>query len=226
MNGPATAPWTLAGTSLTALARWRGPGPDLPSPLHPLPGPAVVAALNVTESPVGPYRQLMIGVPARLGVRPGWYLAVAVVDSAAAESGARLNWGFPARPATLRWIQDGRRTEVAWVERDLTIRATAHGPPLPTMVPLRFLGRRGDGPVVVPGRVRGLGRLARCTVGALPGDELAALGGRHPALAVGSLRFLLRPARAPVGRASTLVAPLRAPEPALWFGERPAAIGE
>jgi hypothetical protein len=46
-------------------------------------------------------------------------------------------------------------------------------------------------------------------------DALAALNGNHRGAHISALRLVVRPARKPVGVASTLLAPLRAPEPAL-----------
>ena len=44
---------------------------------------------------------------------------------------------------------------------------------------------------------------------------LAAIEGGHPGVMVAGLRATVRPARAPLGLAKSLVAPLRAPEPAV-----------
>ena len=75
--------------------------------------------------------------------------------------------------------------------------------------------RRTDGPVVVPGRLRGLARYAHVDVDIPDDDALSALAGRHHGLTVDGMRFVVRPARSPVGWTSTLRAPLHAPEPAL-----------
>ena len=80
---------------------------------------------------------------------------------------------------------------------------------------MRNLQRRGDGPVLVPTRLRGRGRLARLHVEVGENDPLAWLAGRHRGLLVGGMRFVIDPARLPAGVRSTLKAPLQAPEPAL-----------
>ncbi|MDQ3355080.1 MAG: acetoacetate decarboxylase family protein [Actinomycetota bacterium] len=212
------APWALAGESFAGLARCDVRLGPVPWGLHPLPGPVLVVAVCFSESPVGPYLELAIGEPARLGLRAGWCITTMVVDSAEARSGGRLNWGFPKELGTLVWRRDGAERELRWVERDLVIRGRPGGPPLPIMAPVRTLQRRGDGPVVVPGRMRGRVRLARIEVEVPPGDALEPLVGRHPGVHVAGMHFLVRPARHPVGLASTLRAPLRAPEPALSLG--------
>lgn len=212
------APWVLAGESLTGLARCPERLGPVPWGLRPLPGPVLVVAVCFTESPVGPYLELSVGEPARLGGRPGWCITTMVVNSAEARAGGRLNWGFPKELGTLIWRSDGAERELHWVERNVMVRGRVGGLPLPLLAPVRTLQRRGDGPVVVPGRIRGRLRLTMVEVEAPASDVLAPLNGRHPGAHVAGMRFLVRPARHPVGLASTLRAPLRAPEPALSLG--------
>ena len=209
------APWTLRGETIVALARHQAPVEELPAGIHRAPGPALIIATRYTESPVGPYLELAFGCFARMGIRPGWCLTTVVVDSPEARRGGQLNWGFPKEVGRLLWVTDGDERELRWVDRDICVRGTPtrHLPPF--LVPLRALQHRGDGPVVVPGRVGGRARIARVTVYVPQDDLLAPLGGRHRGLHVNALRLAIRPARKPVGFASTLLAPLRAPEPAL-----------
>ena len=87
---------------------------------------------------------------------------------------------------------------------------------IPALVPVRALQRRADGPVVVPGRLRGLARMARVEVETPEDDPLWPLTGFHRGFVVSSMRFVVRPARTPFGFTSTLRAPLQTPpEPAL-----------
>jgi hypothetical protein len=180
-----------------------------------LPGPALVIANRYTDSPVGPYLELALGCPARLGVRPGWCFTTVVVDQPDARMGGRLNWGFPKELGKLLWRQDGDERELRWVDRDICVRGTPTKFVLPLLLPMRALQRRADGPVVVPARLRGRGRIATVNVYVPQGDPLVALAGGHRGLHLAGMRFTVRPARHPVGLASTLLAPLRAPEPAL-----------
>jgi hypothetical protein len=209
------APWALTGESLIALARCPTPPGPLPAGMAKLPGPALVIANRYTDSPVGPYLELALGCPARLGVRPGWCFTTVVVDQADARMGGRLNWGFPKELGKLLWRQDGDERELRWVDRDICVRGTPTKFVLPLLVPMRALQRRADGPVVVPARLRGKGRMASVNVYVPQDDPLVALAGGHRGLHLAGMRFTVRPARHPVGLASTLLAPLRAPEPAL-----------
>ena len=209
------APWTLRGETIVALARCPETPSDLPPGIRRMPGPSLVVANRYVDSPVGPYLELAVGCFARIGMRPGWCFTTLVVDSAEARRGGQLNWGFPKEVGRLLWVVDGDERELRWVDRDICVRGTPtrHLPPF--LLPLRALQHRGDGPVVIPGRVAGRARLARVTVYAPKDDPLGALSGRHRGALVNGLRLSIKQARKPVGVASTLLAPLRAPEPAL-----------
>lgn len=214
MSAP-VAPWALTGESLVAVARGGAAAGTVPVGMGRLPGPSVIIANRYTDSPVGPYLELAVGCVARLGPRPGWCFTVMVVDSAEARMGGRLNWGFPKELGKLLWRQDGDERELRWVDRDICVRGTPSRLVLPMLVPLRALQRRADGPVVVPARARGKARPAKITVYAPKDDPFAGLAGAYRGIHIAGLRFTVRPARHPVGLASTLLAPLRAPEPAL-----------
>jgi len=167
----------------------------------------MITASRFTETPVGPFLQLAVAVPARLGGRLGWSVILLVVDRQDARTGARLNWGFPAELASLAWWADGGERELTWHDRQLVVRARGRGPKLPLALPHRELQSRGDGPVVVPDRLLGLFQAAAVNIDVPYDDQLGALGGRHAGTIVDGAHRLVREARTPVG----LIAPLRAP---------------
>lgn len=136
-----------------------------------------------------------------------------VVDSPESRLGGILNWGFPKQLGTLSWSSEGRIRELRWEERGIVVRGEATRAVLPALVPVRALQRRTDGPVVVPGRLRGLARVARVTVEAPADDDVAPLAGDHLGVVVAGMRFVVRPARHPAGVTTSLRAPLRAPDP-------------
>lgn len=214
MTAP-VAPWALSGESLVALARCRSTPGALPEGVSRLPGPVLVVANRYSQSPVGPYLELALACPARVGPRPGWCFTTMVVDNPDARVGGRLNWGFPKELGRLLWSHDGDERELRWSDRDVCVRGVPGSLVLPFLVPMRALQRRGDGPVVVPGRVRGRARMATVTVYAPAEDQLSCLAGSHRGAHLAGMHFTVRPARRPVGFSSTLLAPLRAPEPAL-----------
>ena len=175
----------------------------------------MVVAARYQESPVGPYSELIVAEPARLGLRPGMCATTAVVDSPAARVGGILNWGFPKELGTLAWETDGHQREVRWVERGMAVRGHRSGVTLPLYIPFRNLQRRGDGPVVVPASIRGRAHTAKLEIDLDDNDSLVWLAGPHRGFVVDGLHYTLDPARLPAGLTSTLRAPLRAPEPAM-----------
>ena len=213
---------SLTGESIIGLARCPARLGAMPGGLRRVPGPVLVAAVRYSSSEWGPYLELAIGEPARLGLRLGWCMTTMVVDSAASRSQGRAAWGFPKELGTLTWDADGDERELRWSEREIVVRGVPSSARLPVLVPVRALQRRADGPVVVPGRLRGLARLARVEVATPDDDALWPLNGFHRGCTVSGMRFVVRPARTPFGLTSTLRAPLHAPpEPAL---ASPAAI--
>jgi hypothetical protein len=218
-----TAPWVLSGESIVALARCPDVLGPIPGGLRRLRGPVLIAAVRYDGSPVGPHLELAIGEPARLGARLGWCMTTMVVDSADARTAARGNWGLPRELGTLTWDRDGGVRQLRWSERGIVVRGVARRFRLPVLLPVRALQRRGDGPVVVPGRLRGLARLADVHVEAPDDDPLVHLAGRHRGLTIDGMRFIVRPARHPFGLTSSLRAPLHVPEAALTSPLPPGA---
>ena len=193
---------------------------ELPDELRRIPGPCSITAARYDDSPVGPYRELAVGVPARLGARLGLCITTMAVTSVDSRLGGRMNWGFPKELGTLVWVDEGDDRVLEWRERDIVVWATPVGPPLPVLLPLRALQRRADGLVSVRGHAKGRGRVARVEIEVPEDDPLAGLAGRHRGLMVAGMRLVVHPARRPVGLAASLRAPLRAPEPALSWGRQ------
>lgn len=212
------APWALRGEVVLAWA-WRPPTPSAPLPegVLPLPGPVAVVGVRYTVSPVGPYLELAVAQPARLGLRPGLCVTTSVVSEPAARVGYRLNWGVPAEVGRLSWSADADDRVLRWEDRGVEMRVHGVGPRFPAVVPTRSVQRRGDGPVVVPRRLAALLRFARTAVVVPVDDPLAWLAGPHPGALLSAARMLVRPARHPSGLLSSFRAPLRAAEPGLSY---------
>jgi hypothetical protein len=212
------APWALAGECVVGFVADGVGDRELPQGMHRLPGPGVAIAARYDDAPVGPYLELAVGAPARLGMRAGLSITTMVVDSAGSRIGGRLNWGFPKELGRLRWSAEGDDRVLSWEERDIVLRGTPAGPAVPVVLPLVALQRRSDGPVVVRGHLRGLARVARVEITVPAGDPLAACAGAARGALVTGLRMVVNPARHATGITATLRAPLRAPEPALSWG--------
>ena len=151
------APWSLSGEVVVAFIRRPGGGDAgvLPEGLRPLPGPAVVWAGHWAQTPVGPFSELAVAVPARLGLRPGLCITMSVVNNADARLAGRLGWGMPRQLGSLRWLAVGPQRTLAWSERDVEVRAAVRPGAGPFTKALRGLQDRSDGPVVVPARLSG-----------------------------------------------------------------------
>ena len=215
MSDAPFAPWVLRGEAMVAFVRRRGYGTMLPDGIVAMPGPALVLAVRFTASPVGPYLRLAVAEPARRGGRLGWCLTTVVVNDQQAWRGERLNWGVPAQLGLLGWASSEDERSLVWDERRIEVCGRANGPSVPLVFPVRSLQERGDGPVVVPGRLRGRARNASIDVHTGPHDQLAWLAGRHRGFLLAGVQQVVRKARQPVGLTATLLAPARAPEAAL-----------
>ena len=207
--------WALRGEAIVGFVRRPRRLVPLPTGLKRLPGPAIVVAQQFKDSPVGAFRTLAIGEPARLGARPGYYYGLAVLDNPEARRAGRQYWGYPYELGRLTWSSDADARIVTWEERSITITAEVRGKRLPLMWNTRSLQHRRDGPVIVPSRLRALARRSRVIVETSEQDPLAAIAGPHPGAILDGLLLRRNPARRPLGMFSTLRAPLRAPEPGI-----------
>ena len=235
-------PWRMVGECVVAfvgdragVARARA---ALPAGVRSLPGPAVVVGVSYTSSPVGPFVELSVGVPARLGLRPGLCVVFQVVSVPPARVAYRSGWGLPASlEPTLAWSSTaGSVAELSCPALGFRLVGEAVGPGVPMVVPVRSVQRRADGPVVLPRRMLARLRRARTEVhvegigddpdgvDGVDGDVggfaserafLAAFAGSHRGLALSGVRILARPARQPAGLWSSLRAPLVVAEPAM-----------
>ncbi|HEX7167482.1 MAG TPA: acetoacetate decarboxylase family protein [Acidimicrobiales bacterium] len=211
-------PWRLVGEAILAFARVpRGERRRLtrllPGGVRPLPLlPAVVVGVAYQDSPVGPYHELSIGLPGRIGLRPGMCVVLQVVDSPEARMAYRRLWGLPTDLGRFLWSRDGDERSMRWEERGVVVRGAPFGVRFPIGLPLRSLQRRADGPVVLPRRLWSLARGARVTIEVA--DPLSTheadigwLAGSHPGGVLSSMRVVASMARHPAGMLSSLRAP-------------------
>ena len=202
----ADPPWLLHGEGLLA---WCASPPSgrvaLPPRLAPLPGPAAAVAMRYDDSPVGPYCELSVVVPARLGLRPGMCTVAMVVTSSEARLQCRRLWGLPVEVGDLRWEADGRDRAMVWEGRGITLRGHQTRPAMAALAPVRSLQWRADGPVVAPRRLRARLALARCQVEVEDGDDpLAWVAGDHRGLVIHGARIVASAARRPAGMLSSV----------------------
>lgn len=208
------APWSLSGEVVMAFVP-RPAGGDaaaLPPGLLPLPGPAVLWAGHWAQTPVGPFTELAVAVPARLGLRPGLCITMSVVNNAEARLAGRLGWGMPRQLGSLRWLASGAQRTLGWAERDIEVQAEVRPGAGPFTKGIRGLQRRSDGPVVVPARLSGWIRRARVTIDVAAADGLEGLAGSRRGWIVSGRSLVLEPSRRPSGLLRTFLAPAAAPE--------------
>ncbi len=192
-----------------------GRNASLPNGLHALPGPRLIIGARYDQSPVGPYLELAVCEPARLGSRIGMCVTTMAVNTVEARRAGRINWGMPKELGTLDWSTDGDARTLTWSERALTVRATPVGPPLPALVPFRTVQGGPDGPLAATARLRGRARWARVEVDVAADDPLAWAGGRHGGVIVSSARFVMGEACPTPGPRVPRARTRPAPEPAL-----------
>ena len=210
----AHGPWGLVGESVVTLVARRGSvlgviGEGLVS----LSGPALVIAANYHMSPIGPFCELSVLEPVRHGARPGWSVTLSVVNDARARSGARLSWGIDRGLGALVWRSDGAAASLSWEERGLIVAGERRRGAVPLSVSVRALQRRGDGPVNVPLRLRGLAHRARVSVEVGADDPLGVIAGVHRGVTVSGGLHISPAYRSCAAVPKALVAPLRHPEP-------------
>jgi hypothetical protein len=208
--------WELSGEGIACLARLHAIERVLPTGVTEMPGPGLVTALRYSTSTVGPYLELAVAVPARVGGHMGWCRVLVVVDRPEVRSAVRTHWGLPCTVGSLRWLAREESREMVWEERDLVVRARGRGPVIPWLSPQPLFLERHREPVIAPGRARGTLKLARVEMHTYPGDELAPLAGHHPGAVLRGLHHIRGPAR--LLHAAHLLAPrpVSSPEPVMY----------
>jgi hypothetical protein len=161
--------------------------------------------MRYDDSPVGPYCELSVVVPARLGLRPGLCVVAMVVTSAEARLQCRRLWGLPVEVGDLRWEAGGRDRAMVWDGRGIAVRGHQTRPAVALLAPVRSLQWRDDGPVVAPRRLRARLALARCRVEVDDGhDPLVWVAGDHRGVAIQGARIVASAARRPAGMLSSV----------------------
>ena len=206
MGGVAEPPWLLRGEGLLAwCASPASAQVTLPPGLSSVPGPAAVVAMRYDDSPVGPYRELSVVVPARLGLRPGVCVVAMAVTSPEARLACRRLWGLPAEVGALRWEADGPDRRMVWDGRGIAVHGRPSGPAVAALLPVRSLQWREGGPTVAPRRLRARVGPARCRVEVDEDDDpLAWVAGEHRGLLLQGARIVAAAARRPAGVVSSV----------------------
>ncbi len=132
------APWHANAQLWLGLFRSDVPV-TLPAGVAPLLGRRgrVVALVRYLEGSTLCYDELLIGIPARVGLHPGVYVEYLYVNSAASLWGGRRIWGLPKEPATFTWHDETCRVTTPDGALLVALQLTSSGPmppPLPAAV--------------------------------------------------------------------------------------------
>jgi len=154
------APWACRVRAVLWLQRAPSPLPAGSPFAARARGQVLGALVDYLDSPVGPYREVLVGQRLHgLGL-PVLHVPFIAVDSLASVHGGRAHWDLPKAVATFRGdLPDTTVTGDGW---SVSVRASARGPRLPVVGPLRTEQGRG----VATTRLHGTARLARVEVSA------------------------------------------------------------
>src|SRR2546423_804645 len=205
-NEPTLPPptWRLAADTIVAFSRV--PAAErarLPEGAHGLPGLGLVFAISYSNSPVGPYLETVVCIPARYLGRAGYCVTTIVVDSEPALWAGLDFWGYPKVLGTMEWQADGRDRELRWKERDLVVRARSSRLSVPGAAIIPTIQALPDGGGAFTGlRIAGKQTPARIEIETPADGPLARLAGRHWGSTATGLRMTV-PAPALRGPVST-----------------------
>lgn len=210
-----SSPWALFGEGMIAFARHRRRRlTKLPKGMHRVPGPIVILAERFVDSPAGPFVCLSIGEPVRVGFRVGMHFGISVINSEDALKAGDEHWGFPHELGALRWWSEAGVRSVMWDERQIQVRGTIKGRPMPLLFPMSSLPAKAGRPVVVPSKFQSL--IRRSSIELLvndPEDPLFPLAGTHRGFVLSGLAVHRRAVRRATGWMNPLRGVLRSPEP-------------
>lgn len=191
----AAAAWKATGECVVGFATCGRRDAPLPAGLQRLPGPVLVVAARYATSPLGPYLELAVLEPVRVGLHVGTCATMMVVDSAESRDAGRIRWGFPKELGSLHWSSEDDAVSLEWEERAMVVRSQPCGPAFPALVPFRSLQSRADEPVRIDGVLRGPARFSRMEITVGSEDPLASLAGRHRGTAVARASLTMGQAR-------------------------------
>ena len=184
-------PWPCRVRAVVWVQRAPSPLPSSAAYAGRVRGVALGAVVDYLDTPVGPYREVLVGQLLRGTVLPVVHVPFIAVDSLASVHGGRAHWALPKAVAEFAGdVAAGSATATGdgW---SVAVHAAVRGPRLPVGGPLTS---EQDGRRAVAA-LRGRGRLARVQVTATGPTLSGWLGtGTHPGV-VAEGRMVVHPAR-------------------------------
>jgi len=162
-------PWACRVRAVVWAQRAPSPLPSSSAYAGRVRGAAVGALVDYLDSPVGPYREVLVGQLLRGTVLPVLHVPFIAVDSLLSVHGGRAHWSLPKAVAEFTGDVGAGAATATGDGWSVAVRAAPRGPRLPVAGPLTT---EQDGRRAVAA-LRGRGRLARVEVTA----EGLALGG-------------------------------------------------
>jgi len=161
----AAAPWTCECSAVLWLGRGgRAAAAVLPPALQGSSALGTVGGfVHYTDTPVGPYDEVLGAVGSHSGVRPWGNIALMAVDSPTSLVGGRTNWAMPKTLARFDGTPAAGRTVTAVGDDGLAWSVTATARSLGPAVPVRAKttarqqfsdGRIGESVLTFSGKVR------------------------------------------------------------------------
>ena len=165
-------PWTLKGEGILLLYRfdksWVESAGHLPASLQGKArgGLGYVMLVDYQESPVGPYRELLL-IPGTFGQKGSQAITSIFVDSPESLSSGRKNWNIPKQLASFHWKKEKNRDHVqVQTEKGVVFSAEiSHGglsfPISTSLLPFRLVQTMEGKTLATRPQGRGWGKLAR-----------------------------------------------------------------
>jgi len=165
-------PWTLKGEGIILIYRfdktWVEGAGLLPPSLQGKArgGLGYVMLVDYQESPVGPYRELLL-IPGKFGKKGKQTITHIFVDSPQSLSSGRKNWNIPKELASFHWKKEKNRDHVQVItEKGVVFSAEiSHGglsfPISTSLLPLRLVQTREGKTLATQPQGRGWGKLAK-----------------------------------------------------------------
>jgi len=165
-------PWTLKGEGIILIYRfdktWVEGAGLLPPSLQGKArgGLGYVMLVDYQESPVGPYRELLL-IPGKFGKKGKQTITHIFVDSPQSLSSGRKNWNIPKELASFHWKKEKNRDHIqVETEKGVVFSAEiSHGglsfPISTSLLPLRLVQTREGKTLATQPQGRGWGKLAK-----------------------------------------------------------------
>jgi len=165
-------PWTLKGEGIILIYRfdktWVEGAGLLPPSLQRKArgGLGYVMLVDYQESPVGPYRELLL-IPGKFGKKGKQTITHIFVDSPQSLSSGRKNWNIPKELASFHWKKEKNRDHIqVETEKGVVFSAEiSHGglsfPISTSLLPLRLVQTREGKTLATQPQGRGWGKLAK-----------------------------------------------------------------